>query len=154
MVANRGDKRMRSEVLDHDPTHDDSTAFFERLKTALAQRDLLLQGLTTDGSPRYPEPIRTVLGEVPQHICPFHVLKALPQGLRCAVAAERHRLAQSKPQLQRGRPSSKEKTARRLARQSQPMQDKISGVLQGRFFLVKRRRKPSERKKLLQITPG
>ena len=154
VVDKRCYKRMLYEVLDHDPTHDDITAFFERLKTALANRDLRLQGITTDGSPLYPAPLRTVFGDVPHQICPFHVLKELPQGILCAVAAERHRLAKSKPKLKRGRPSSKEKTARRLARKSTTIQDKISGLFQGRFFCVKRRLKPSERKKLLQITQG
>ena len=51
VVDNRCYKRILYEVLDHDPTHDDITAFFERLKTALATRDLRLQGITTDGSP-------------------------------------------------------------------------------------------------------
>jgi hypothetical protein len=124
------------------------------LKTALAKRALLLQGLTTAGAPLSPEPIRTVFGEVPQPICPFHVRKALPQGILGAVAAERHRLATSKPQLQRGRPSSKEKTARRLARNSNTSQDKSSGVFPGRFFFVKRRLKPRERQKRLPLTPG
>jgi len=154
VVDNRCYKRILYEVLDHDPTHNDITAFFERLKTALANRDLLLQGITTDGSPLYPEPIRTVFGEVPHQICTFHVLKELTQGILCAVAAERHRLAKSKPKLKRGRPSSKDKMARRLARKSKTIQDKISGLFQGRFFFVKRRLKPSERKKLLQITQG
>ena len=154
VVDNRCYKRILYEVLDHDPTHDDITAFFERLKTALANRDLLLQGITTDGSPLYPEPIRTVFGEVPHQICTFHVLKELTQGILGAVAAERHRLAKSKPKLKRGRPSSKDKTARRLARKSKTIQDKISGLFQGRFLFVKRRLKPSERKKLLQITQG
>jgi Transposase len=154
VVDNRCYKRILYEVLDHDPTHDDITAFFERLKTALANRDLLLQGITTDGSPLYPEPIRTVFGEVPHQICTFHVLKELTQGILCAVAAERHSLAKSKPKLTRGRPSSKDKTARRLARKSKTIQDKISGLFQGRFLFVKRRLKPSERKKLLQITQG
>ena len=154
VVDNRCYKRILYEVLDHDPTHDDITAFFERLKTALANRDLLLQGITTDGSPLYPEPIRTVFGEVPHQICTFHVLKELTQGILCAVAAERHRLSKSKPKLKRGRPSSKDQTARRLARKSKTIQDKISGLFQGRFLFVKRRLKPSERKKLLQITQG
>jgi len=154
VVDKRCYKRMLYEVLDHDPTHDDITAFFERLKTAVANRDLRLQGITTDGSPLYPAPLRTGFGDVPHQICPFHVLKELPQGILCAVAAERHRLAKSKPKLKRGRPSSKEKTARRLARKSTTIQDKISGLFQGRFFFVKRRLKPSERKKLLQITQG
>lgn len=154
VVDNRCYKRILYEVLDHDPTHDDITAFFERLKTALANRALLLQGITTDGSPLYPEPIRTVFGEIPHQICTFHVLKELTQGILCAVAAERPRLAKSKPKLKRGRPSSKDKTARRLARKSKTMQDKIRGLFQGRFLFVKRRLKPSERKKLLQITQG
>jgi hypothetical protein len=154
VVDKRCDKRMRYAVRDHAPTHDDLTAFFERLTTAWAHRDLLLQGITTEGSPLSPEPIRTVFGEVPQHICPFHVLKELTQGILCAVAAERHRLAKSKPKLKRGRPSSKEKMARRLARTSTTIQDKISGLLQGRFFLVKRHLKPSERKKRWQSTQG
>jgi len=57
VVDNRQYKRMLSTVLDHDPNHDDITAFLGRLKTALAERDLTLQGITTDGSALYPEPI-------------------------------------------------------------------------------------------------
>jgi hypothetical protein len=154
VVDNRQYKRILYEVLDHDPTHPDITVFLGRLKTALTDRDLILQGITTDGSPLYPEPIRTVFGDVAHQICTFHVLKELTQGILRAVAAERSRLAHSKPKLKRGRPSSKEKTARRLARKSKQMQEKISGLFQGRFLFVKRRLKPSERKQLLSITRG
>jgi hypothetical protein len=154
VVDNRAYKRILYEVLDHDPSHDDITAFLGRLKRALDDRDLALQGITTDGSPLYPEPIRTVFGQVPHQICTFHVLKELTQGVLRAVAAERRRLAQSKPKLKRGRPSSKDKTARRLARKSKQIQDQISGVFQGRFLFVKRRLKPSERKQLVHITRG
>ena len=87
-------------------------------------------------------------------ICTFHVLKELTQGILRAVAATRRRLAHSKPKLPRGRPSSKEKTARRLARKSKQIQEKISGLFQGRFLFVKRRLKPSERQYLLSITRG
>jgi hypothetical protein len=96
VVDKRHDKRGLYEVLDHDPIHDDITAFWGRLKLALDERDLTLQGLTTDGSPRSPEPIRTGFGGVPHQICPFHVLKDLPQGILRAGAAERRRLAQAK----------------------------------------------------------
>ena len=154
VVDNRAYKRILYEVLDHDPSHDDITAFLGRLKRALDDRDLALQGITTDGSPLYPEPIRTVFGQVPHQICTFHVLKELTQGLLRAVAAERRRLAQSKPKVKRGRPSSKDKTARRLARKSKQIQDTISGLFQGRFLFVKRRLKPSERKQLVHITRG
>jgi hypothetical protein len=154
VVDNRAYKRILYEVLDDDPTHDDITALLERLKRALTHRDLELQGITTDGSPLYPEPIRTVFGDVAHQICTFHVLKELTQGILRAVAAERSRLATSKPKLKRGRPSSKDKMARRLARQSKTIQEKISGLFQGRFLFVKRRLKPRERKQLLQITRG
>ncbi len=118
----------------------------------MTARDLELQGITTDGSPLYPEPIRTVFGDMAHQICPFHVLKELTQGILRAVAAERSRLTNSKPKLKRGRPSSKDKVARRLARQSKTIQEKISGLFQGRFLFVKRRLKPRERKQLLRIT--
>jgi hypothetical protein len=154
VVDNRQYKRMLYAVLDHDPTHPDIITFLGRLKTALTERDLVLQGITTDGSPLYPEPIRTVFGDVAHQICTFHVLKELTQGILRAVAAERRRLAHSKPKLKRGRPSSKEKTARRLARQSKQMQEKISALFQGRFLFVKRRLKPREHRQLLSITRG
>src|SRR6266849_6541678 len=154
VVDNRQYTRILYEVLDHDPTHDDITAFLGRLKTALADRDLVLQGITTDGSALYPEPIRTVFGAVAHQICPFHVLKELTQGVLRAVAKERARLTKSKPKLKRGRPSSKEHAARRLARKSKQMQEKIRDLFQNRFLFVKRRLKPSERKQLLHITRG
>jgi hypothetical protein len=145
---------MLYQVLDHDPNHDDIKAFLRRLQEALDARALALKGITTDGSALSPEPIRTVFGAVAHQMCPFHILKELPQGILSAVAAERNRLAKSKPQLQRGRPASKDKVARRLARQSQQMQEKIRGLFQERCLLVKRRLKPSERKQLVHITRG
>ena len=96
-VDNRPYKRMLSEVLDHDPSHDDITAFLFRLKAALDARKLPLQGLTTDGSALSPEPIREVFGEVPHPLCPCHVIKDLTQGVLRAVASERERFATSKP---------------------------------------------------------
>ena len=153
-VDNRRYKRILYAVLDHDPTQDDITAFLGRLKTALAERALTLQGITTDGSALYPEPIRTVFGAVAHQICTFHVLKELTQGVLRAVAKERERLAKSKPKLKRGRPSSKEHAARRLAHKSKQIQEKIRDLFQNRFLFVKRRLKPSERKQLLHITRG
>ena len=49
-VDNRCDKRILSDVLDHDPNHEDIRAFLGRLQTALAARDLTLLGVTTDGA--------------------------------------------------------------------------------------------------------
>jgi hypothetical protein len=153
-VDNRQCKRVRYAVLAHDPSHDAIAAFLRRLKTALDDRDLALKGITTDGSPLYPEPIRKVFGDVPHQLCPFHVIKDLTKGGLKVVAKERERLAQSKPTLKRGRPSSKKKEARRLARKSKDIQQKISALFQDRFLFVKRRLTPSERKRLMHITRG
>lgn len=153
-VDNRQYKRVMYEVLDHDPTHDDIDAFLGRLKRALDDRNLALKGITTDGSSLYPEPIRTVFGDVPHQLCTFHVIKELTKGILKAVAREREHLAKSKPKLKRGRPSSKEKEARRLARKSKYIQQKISDLFQDRFLFVTRRLKPSERKRLLSLTRG
>ena len=153
-VDNRQYKRVMYEVLDHDPTHDDIEVFLGRLKTALDERELTLQGITTDGSQLYPEPIRKVFGDVPHQLCTFHVIKDLTKGVLKAVATERERLAQCKPKVKRGRPSLKDKAARRCARKSKDIQQKISDLFQDRFLFVKRRLKPSERKRLMHITRG
>jgi hypothetical protein len=153
-VDNRQYKRILYEVLDHDPNHADITAFLLRLKTALDERELTLYGMTTDGSALYPEPLRQVFGEVPHQLCTFHVIKELTQGVLKAVAQERARLATSKPKLKRGRPSSKDKDARRLARQSKSIQQKISDLFQERFLFVQRHLTPSERTRFLHMTRG
>ena len=153
-VDNRQYKRILYEVLDHDPNHDDIEAFLRRLQTALAKRDLALKGITTDGSALYPEPIRLVFGDVPHQLCTFHVIKELTQGVLKAVAKERDRLAKSKPKLKRGRPSSTDKAARRVARANKTIQQKISDLFQDRFLFVKRRLTRSERRRCLHITRG
>jgi hypothetical protein len=153
-VDKRQYKRILYEVLEHDPSHDDMKPFLKRLESALSDRELTLRGITTDGSALYPEPIHEVFGDVPHQLCTFHVIKELGKGVLQAVAAERRRLGESKPTLKRGRPSSKEKTARRLARKSKCLQGKISDLFQDRFLFVKRRLKPSEWKRFLHITRG
>jgi Transposase len=153
-VDNRQYKRILYAVLDHAPTHDDIKGFLGRLKTALDARELELKGITTDGSALYPEPIQEVFGDVPHQLCTFHVIAELIKGILRAVASERKRLEASKPKLKRGRPSSKDKAARRLARQSKHLQQKISDLFQHRFLFVKRRWKPSEHKRFMHITRG
>jgi len=153
-VDNRQYKRILYQVLEHDPNHDDVKAFLGRLKEALDARDLVLKGITTDGSALYPAAIRAVFGEVPHQLCTFHVIAELVKGVLSAVAAERKRLAKAKPKVKRGRPSSKDKEARRVARKSKAMQEKICDLFEGRFLFVKRRLTPSERHRLLRITRG
>jgi len=153
-VDNRQYKRILYAVLDHDPTHDDIKVFLGRLKTALDDRELALKGITTDGSALYPEPIQEVFGDVPHQLCTFHVIAELVKGILRAVASERKRLEASKPKLKRGRPSSKDKEARRLVRKGKDMQQKISDLFQYRFLFVKRRWKASDHKQCMHITRG
>jgi Transposase len=153
-VDNRCYKRLLDEVLDHDPNHDDSRAFLNRLQSALQARDLTLRGITTDGSPLYPEPLAEVFSGVPHQICQFHVVKELTKGVLKAVAKERERLAPSTPKLKRGRPSSKDQAARRAARKNKVIQEQISELFQNRYLFVKRGLKASERKRFMPITRG
>ena len=153
-VDNRQDKRVMDAVLDHDPNHDDSEAFLGRVKTALDARSLSRKGLTTDGAALSPEPIRTVFGEVPHQRCLCHLIKELTHGILRAVATERGRLATSKPKPKRGRPASTDHEARRLARKSTDIHQKIRDVFQDRFVCVQRHLTPSERKRFLHITRG
>jgi hypothetical protein len=76
-VDNRHDKRLLSAVLDRHPRHDDLRAFLGRLQSAWEGRDLTLRGVTTDGSPRYPDPLREVFGEVPHQIGACHGVKEI-----------------------------------------------------------------------------
>src|SRR3990172_10754357 len=50
IVDNRTFRRIMYEVLDHDPTHADMERFFHAFHTALEERGLSLEGITTDGS--------------------------------------------------------------------------------------------------------
>src|SRR5213592_508199 len=103
-VDNRCHKRILSDVLDHDPNHEDIRAFLGRLKTALEARDLKLLDITTDGSALYPTPLAEVFSGVPHQICQFHVVKDIVKAVLGAVASARKRLAAKHPKLPRGRP--------------------------------------------------
>ena len=84
---------MVSEGRDHEPRHGERAACLGRLQTALDARTVTRKGITTDGSARAPEPIRTVWGAVPQPRCTLQGIKALTQGVVHAVATARERLA-------------------------------------------------------------
>jgi len=70
-VANRRDKRLLSDVVDHEPTHDDIRAFLPRRTTAWTARDVPLFGVTTAGSALSPTPLGEVFGDVPPQLCTF-----------------------------------------------------------------------------------
>ena len=97
IVDNRTFKRLAYQVLNHDPNHTDIEAFFRRFHEALQTRGLTLRGITTDGSPLYPEAITTVFGTIPHQICTFHVLREITKAVLSAVAKVRKALTASAP---------------------------------------------------------
>jgi Transposase len=153
LVDNRTFKRLLYQVLDHDPTHADITAFFRRFHQALTARGLTLAGITTDGSALYPEPIAAVFAKVPHQVCQFHILREVTKAVLSAVAQERKRLAATAPKLPRGRPPAT-KAARRAARCKKRIQRKVSDLFDHRYLFVRRHLSPSERATLGRISRG
>jgi Transposase len=151
-VDNRRYKRILYDVLDHDPTHDDIRAFLGRLNTALEARNLMLRGVTTDGSSLYPEPLREVLGDVPHQVCEFHILAEVVKAVVGAVASERKCLGAKQPKLPRGRPRTK--AAQKAARKKKRWEQKRVDLFTHRSLFVKHHLSQSERKTLWRITRG
>jgi hypothetical protein len=152
IVDNRTFKRLAYRVLDHDPTQDDITDFFQGFRAALDERGLVLRGITTDGSALYPVPIVQVFGAVPHQVCQFHVLAELTKAVLGAVAKVRKQLAAKKPKLRRGRPGTKQ--ARRAARRKKRIEQKVGDLFTHRYLFVQRQLSPSERRTLTRITRG
>lgn len=152
IVDNHRFRRLLYEVLDHNPTHEDMVRFFRRFRQVLDARGLELLGVTTDGSPLYPEPLLKVFGDVPHQICEFHVLKEINRSILKAVARVRRELKRQQPKLPRGRPSSK--AARKAARKKKRLQAKIVALFEFRYLFVKRSLTPKEKKILRHVTRG
>lgn len=152
IVDNRTFKRLLYQVLDHDPDHGDITAFLRRFRMALQVRGLKLQGVTTDGSPLYPEPLHEVFRGVPHQVCEFHVIKELTKAILGAVAQERKRLAARKPAGKRGRPTTA--AARRVARARKRLQQKVADLFEHRHLFVQHDLTSADRRTLRTITRG
>lgn len=152
IVDNRTFRRLIYEVLDHDPTHADIERFFRTFQAALQRHELVLRGITTDGSALYPEPISKVFGDVPHQLCEFHVIKEPTKAVLRAGAKIRRELAATKPQLGRGRPSSI--AARKAARHRKRIERKVGDLFQHRYLFVQHALTPSQRRTLVRITRG
>lgn len=139
------------EVLDRDPTHKEIKRFLEHFKEELVARKLVLHGITTDGSPLYPEPIQQVFGNVRHQICEFHVIKELTKSILRAVARVRKRLKASMPSVGRGRPTA---ASRRAVRHRQRLQKRISDLFENRHLFVKHHLTVSERRRFRYISRG
>ncbi len=132
IVDNHNFRRLIYEVLDHDPTHEDMIGFFRRFRKELEQRDMKLLGVTTDGSPLYPEPLARIFPGVPHQVCEFHVLKEINRQILKALTQVRRELKKKLPKLKRGRPSSQ--AARKASRLKKKLQDKISNLFEHRYL--------------------
>jgi hypothetical protein len=152
IVDNRTFKRLLYQVLDHDPDHQDITAFLQRFRMALRLRSLKLKGVTTDASPLYPEPLHKVFGDIPHQICEFHIIKELTKAILRAVAKVRKQLAAQKPVGKRGRPTTT--TAKRMTRHRKRLQGKIADLFEHRYLFVQHDCTPAERRTLRKITRG
>jgi len=149
IVDNHHYRRLVYEVLDHDPTHEDMNRFFRRFHKDLDKRNLTLLGVTTDGSPLYPEPLALVFPGVSHQVCEFHVIKEINKEVLKAVASVRRELKKTVPKLKRGRPSSK--AARRAARRKKRIQSKIADLFQHRYLFVQHSLSKKEKKILQHI---
>jgi hypothetical protein len=152
IVDNHTYKRLRYQVLEQPPDHSDITAFLRRFQMALRLRGLAVRGVTTDGSPLYPEPLREVFGEVPHQLCEFHVLKELTKAVLHAVAQVRKDLAARKPPLKRGRPATP--AAKCAVRYRERLQQQIGDLFAHRFLFVQHDVTPAQRQTLFDITRG
>jgi len=151
IVDNHRFQRLIYEVLDHNPTEQDISRFFQRFKAELDKRGLKLNGITTDGSPLYPTPIAAVFGAVSHQVCEFHVIAELNKAVLKAIAKVRRQLKATLPKLGRGRPSQ---ANRKLAARKKRIERKITDLFDNRHLFVQHHLTPAERRTLQRITRG
>jgi hypothetical protein len=152
LVDNHTFNRLRYTVRDHDPAQRDIAAVLRRVAKALAHRQLSWQGVTTDGSPLYPEPLRAVFGAVAHQSCEFHLRKELTKAVLRAGAQVRNQLAERKPTVKRGRPGTP--AAKRAVRQRARLQPKIADLFEPRSLFVPHHLTPAQRRTLPRIPRG
>lgn len=143
-VDSKRQRRLAYEVLDHDPTQEDILRFFRRIQQMLTARVLPVFGVTTDGSPLYPEPLREVFPRAAHQVCEFHVLKEITRDILRALAKIRKHLVQKIPKLPRGRPATLQQ--KRQSRQAQRLRDRITLLFENRYLLVQNGLSPSDQR--------
>jgi hypothetical protein len=152
-VDARRQRRLLFEVLDHNPTQADILCFLARLHDQIRARGQVALGITTDGSPLYPQPIALVFGDIPHQVCEFHILKELTKAVLHALAGIRKRLAAQAPPLPRGRPSNAQK-AQRGHRQAQRLKQRAAELFEHRHLFVRHHLTAAQRSTLKQLLRG
>jgi Transposase len=141
------------EVLDHNPTQADILCFLARLHDQIRSRGQGVLGITTDGSPLYPQPIALVFGDIPHQVCEFHILKELTKAVLHALAGIRKRLASQAPALPRGRPSNST-TAKCRHRKAQRIKKRVAELFEHRYLFVQHHLTTAQRTTLKQLVRG
>jgi hypothetical protein len=149
-VDARQQRRLRYEVLDHNPTQVDILWFLARLNAQLTARGQVALGITTDGSPLYPQPLALVFGDIPHQVCEFHILKELTKAVLRVLAQMRKRLAEQKPKLPRGRPKDTAE-GQRLHRQAQAIEQRVAALFEHRHLFVRHHLSAAERVRLRRL---
>jgi hypothetical protein len=151
IVDNHTYKRLFTRVLEQTPSQADIEDFFRCFQAVLQARQLVVKGITTDGSALYPVPISLVFGNVPHQLCEFHILSDINRAVLGAVAQVRKSLVARKPKVKRGRPTS---STRKLVRQKQRLEQKIADLFTYRHLFVQRQLTGTEQDILQRITRG
>jgi hypothetical protein len=146
-------RRLLYEVLDHDPTHEDIRHFLGRLQQAIEAHGGEVRGITTDGSPLYPQPLAEVFAGVPHQVCEFHILKELTKAVLRTLAGIRKKLAALAPKLPRGRPRHAV-VARRTHRRAQRIKQRVAELFEHRYLFVRHQLTSSQRTALRRLVRG
>jgi hypothetical protein len=150
-VDNRRHNRLAFAVLDHDPTQDDVRTFLTDLKGQLEKRALTVAGITTDGSPLYPEVLNELWPGVRHQLCEFHVLKEITKAILHGLAKVRKDLTAKTPKQPRGRPRrGQQGQARRVARQKK----RVAELFEHRHLFVRHHRSATQKGLLRELTRG
>ncbi|GEM_PF-302433 len=153
IVDNHRFRRLTYRVLEHSPKKEDIREFLISFKNILKVRSLSLQGITTDGSNLYPEPIKAVFPGVRHQICEFHVKKEMNKAILKAVTSVRRELAKTKTKrTKRGRPTDRDD--KKLIKKNERIQAKITALFDNRFLFVQKTLTKKERETLHEITKG
>lgn len=151
-MDNRTFRRLTYRVLDENPTKENIEAFLWDFKVELARRGLILKGVTTDGSPLYPDPLAKVFPGVAHQICEFHVIKELTKAVLKAVAKIRKSITAQLPEAPRGRPASR--VAKRAARMKQRLQKKVADLFEHRHLFVRHELTAAQQRTMKRVSCG
>jgi len=124
----------------------------ERLKTAFDVRHLTRLGVTTAGSPRSPDPLRDVCGDVPHPVGACHGGKEVVNAVWRPGASARKPLAAQQPTWPQGRPRTQ--AAKPAARKQKRLAQPGAAVCTPRPQWVQPHCKPSERTQWWRSTRG